>query len=255
MNARVRPARFRLTCLIGFAAFALAGWVRGAGDSNERFVIQSVDMTAEGKKVTPPSPENPAYYIPLFQGYRERGGVTKDYERKPPDEATARQIINMLNKQGYRFASKKFPPTLLLVFEWGSIVPVEVDSAERGSNQPPTPGFITNAAEINAVVVGERGIQLDRHSAHYEEMKSLAARHYLLISAFKYQESNEAKQILLWRAHVTTELWGNYLEEVLPLMIAHASTIVGRDVKPGGGWTPANARVIIGAPVVVPEKK
>ena len=242
----------RQTGVVLFIALSSVPAVR-AVTSDERFVIQSTDITWDGKKLKPPSPESPTYYVPVFEGYKELGAASKDYERKPPDKDTARQLINMLEKQGYIMASRQNRPTIVLVFQWGSIVPIEVDSAARGPNQPPLPGHVTNAAEIKAYVVGERGRDLDRHSAYYGEMTSLEARHYLMISAFKFRNSDEGDEILLWRAHVTTELWGNYLNEVLPLMIAHAAPIVGRNVSPGGAWTPRNAQVIIGAPVVVPD--
>ncbi|MDB6167614.1 MAG: hypothetical protein JWM88_478 [Verrucomicrobia bacterium] len=247
-----RSVTLRRTGFVVLTALASLSSSR-AVTNDERFVIQSVDITRAGKKLPPPSPETPTYYIPIFQGYKELGAVSKDYERKPPDEETARQLINMLAKQGYRMASKQFHPTIVLVFQWGSIVPIEVDSANRAPGQPPLPGHVTNAAEIKAYVVGERGRDLDRHYAYYSEMTNLEARHYLMISAFEYRRGDEESEVLLWRAHVTTELWGNFLSEVLPLMIAHAAPIVGRNVPPGGAWTPRNAQVIIGAPVVVPE--
>jgi hypothetical protein len=227
----------------------------GANSTDERFVIQSVDMTRAGKKLKPPSLESPTYYYPVFEGYKELGAASKDYERKPVDKDTARQLVNMLEKQGYILASKANRPSIVLVFEWGSIVPVEVDSTARGPNQPPLPGHVTNAAQIKAYVVGERGRDLDRHNAYYPEMSSLAARHFLMISAFEFRNDLDGDEILLWRAHVTTELWGNYLSEVLPLMIAHAAPIVGRNVSPGGAWTPRNAQVTIGKAVVVPDGK
>lgn len=239
--------------LAAFAILTALSFVR-ATTADERFVIQSVDMTWAGKKLKPPTTENPTYYLPVFQGYKEKGAPSKDYERKPPDRETAKQLIEMLKKEGYIMASRKSPPKIVLVFEWGSIVPNEVDSGDpRG--RPPTPNHVTNAAEIKAHVVGERGRDLDRHSTYYSEMTSLSARHFLLISAFEYHQSEQAEEVLLWRAHVTTELWGNYLSEVLPLMIAHAAPIVGKNVSPGGAWTPTNPHVIIGAPVVVPEEK
>lgn len=254
-TSTLQRSSLRLRVGLAAAALLVVATSLRAAPADERFVIQSVDMTRDGKKLTPPTPEHPTYYIPIFDGYKELGGASRDYERKPPDEDTARQLITMLAKQGYKMASRQNRPTMVLVFQWGSIVPVEVDSAVRGPNQPPLPGHVTNASEIRAYVVGERGRDLDRHAAYYSEMSSLEARHYLMISAFKFRNTDEGDEILLWRAHVTTELWGNFLAEVLPLMIAHAAPIVGRNVPPGGGWTPANPHVTIGTPVVVPESK
>jgi hypothetical protein len=242
-----------LRCLvIGIALAGLLSVAHGEHGVDERFVIQSVDLTKEGRRLEPPTPERPVYFFPVFEGYKELGGVSKEYEKKPSDRTTGRQLITMLEKQGYKLASGGHPPTLVLVFRWGSIVPVEV---EDPSDRRRPPGYVTNQSEIRAYVIGERAREVDPHSAHFEEMASLAARHYLLISAFEYRRADQKGEVLLWRAHVTTELWGNYLSDVLPLMIAHAAPILGRDVKPGGSWTPPNAHVIVGDPVVVPPEK
>jgi hypothetical protein len=233
------------------SVLVIAPCVHGEHGKDERFVIQSVDVTKEGRRLQPPTPENPVYFIPVFEGYKELGGVSTEYEKKPSDKTTGRQLITMLEKQGYKLASRDHNPTLVLVFRWGSIVPVEV---EDPSDRRRPPGCPSNQSEIRAYVIGERVRDVDPHSAHFTEMSSLAARHYLLISAFEFRRPDQKGEVLLWRAHVTTELWGNYLSDVLPLMIAHAAPILGRDIKPGGSWTPANARVIVGDPVVVPAE-
>jgi hypothetical protein len=244
-----------IRCAVMFLVLVAGGLPGGTAGDDGRFVVQSVDMTREGKKLKPPSPETPTYYLPLFEGYKELGGASREFERKPLDRDAAQQLIKMLAQQGYVMASGNFRPSMVLVFEWGSIVPVEVDSASLRRNQPPLPGHVTNAAQIRAYVVGERGRDLDRHSAFYGEMTSLEARHFLLISAFQYREEQGGDEVLLWRAHVTTGLWGNFLSDVLPLMIAHAAPIVGRNVPPGGAWTPWNGQVKVGTPVVVPDDK
>jgi hypothetical protein len=208
-------------------------------------MLEAVDVTKAGKKIAPPTPDNPTYYYPVFLGYKALGGDEKFYTAKPEDEGQIkRELIATLARQGYIVASKHAQPSLVIVFQWGSVTPLMVD-AGRG-------GYCTNASEIRAYVVGERVRDLDPHSAFYREMMSLEARHYLLVSAFEYKSARKGKDILLWRAHVTTDLWGNYLHEVINTMIAHAGPILGRDLRPGAAWSPQIPHVRIGTPRVVP---
>ena len=210
-------------------------------------MLEAVDLTREGKKLSPPTAEHPTYYLPVYLGYKERGGVEQSYQRKPPSEVEIRrQLAAMLAKQHYLLAPKGGSPTIVLVIEWGSIVPTKVGDG-RG-------GIITNASEIRAYVAGDSARDLDRHGAYYTEISSLEPRHFLLISAFQYLAArDQKKEILLWRAHVTTGLWGNYLDEVIPTMIAHAGPILGKPMQPGAAWIPSKGRVIIGTPEVVDD--
>ncbi|HUR56217.1 MAG TPA: hypothetical protein VM029_00805 [Opitutaceae bacterium] len=237
MKLRSLPSR-ALACA-GLLVFA--SWSAGA-DSDGRLVLEAVDVTAAGKKFEPPTPDHPTYYLPLFLGHKDVGGVEQYYIRPPPPkEEIQGQLTAALAKQGYVVAKKDVLPTMVLVFEWGTVAPII-----QG-------GRVLNLHEIRGYVAGASGRDLDRHSAYYPELASHAARHYLMVSAFKYRTAVEEPEVLLWRAHVTTHHWGNYLDEVLATLITHAAPILGKPMKPGGAWTPRIPRVIIGTPEVVPD--
>jgi hypothetical protein len=138
---------------------------------------------------------------------------------------------------------------MTITFEWGSVSPVFNDRK------------VLNTAEIRGVVLGEMKWEVtNRYAGHAEEILSLTARHYLLISAFEYQWSNKQQDdVLLWRAHSTTDAWGNYLDEVIVPLIASAEPALGRETKPGASWNERTGRVIVGQPEVkdfpaAPEK-
>ena len=211
-----------LACGVGDRAGATEDW-----DAADRLLVLTMDLTREGKQVPRPTPSQPVYYVPVVLGYQERGEIVKHYERQPKEEVILRTLITTLEQQGYRIASKESPPTLTLTFEWGTVAPIFYRNR------------VLNAGEMRMIILGESEWDVSNQHAWYSaEMKSLTARHYLLVSAFRYQRTAEKgkEDVLLWRAHATTSAWGDYLEEVIQPMIKIASRGFGRAVKPGASW-------------------
>ena len=80
-----------------------------------------------------------------------------------------------------------------------------------------------------------------------------AARYYVLVSAFDFQSWLHHKPVLLWRAHVSTELWGHYFDQVVGTLINTAAPMFGRETKvPHFISAPVLplGRVIVGTPEV-----
>jgi hypothetical protein len=91
-------------------------------------------------------------------------------------------------------------------------------------------------------------------------------RYYIYVAAFDFDswlknykemksgEKNPADTpILLWRAHVSCELWGHYFDQVAQALITSGAPWFGRETKrPEVGTSPLVpiGRVIVGAPVV-----
>lgn len=225
-----RRFRFISRLLCGVVLADSVGDVVGAiedWDAADRLVVLTVDMTREGKKVLPSAPEHPVYYVPVVLGYKERGEIVKHYERRPNEEVILRTLISTLEQQGYRIASKEFPPSLTITFEWGTVAPNFYNNR------------VLNAPEMRMIILGESEWEVNnRYAGYVEEMQSLTARHYLVVSAFRYQRTAEKgkEDVLLWRAHSTTSAWGDYLDDVIKPMIKVASQGYGRSVKPGASW-------------------
>lgn len=76
------------------------------------------NFTEMGKARPPASPEAPHYYRLHTGGRREIGGLASS---KPVDAATVeRHLRAALGTNGYLTADEKHPPSLLIVFGWGS---------------------------------------------------------------------------------------------------------------------------------------
>ena len=229
------PARL----LITVTALQAGGWVRG----DDRLMVLTVDLSREGRKIAPATPEHPAYYVPQFLGYHERGEIIKFYERKPADEDEIQNLlVAALAKQNYLVASHEHPPSLIVAFEWGSVAPVY--GPRRG---------VINMAEIRACVLGDSSWYVsNRYADHTEEMMSLTPRHYLRITAYEYHRKRpKGGDVVLWSAHATTDAWGAYLDEVVKPFVALVTPALGRETKPGTAWTAADGRVLMGEPKVL----
>ena len=117
----------------------------------------------------------------------------------------------------------------------------------------------SNADEMMTLILGgahNEDFYAQRQSPLLDQAKTMARapRHYLMIAAYSFSDWVVLKQkTLLWRAHVSTELWGVSLEKALPQLIAQSAPLLGTETK----WpqfitvpTTPNGTVIVGTPVV-----
>ncbi len=78
------------------------------------------EMTDEGKKVTPVTPEHPAYYIAESSGYHQLGDPGGEKKIFPREEVE-RILTSALAKNGFLPAKPPAqPPTLAVFYSWGS---------------------------------------------------------------------------------------------------------------------------------------
>ena len=262
-----------------------------------------VDMTEAGRKIARPTPDKPAYYLPISVGYKAFG-YAHHFQRPPPNEWDIQHALAIaLYQQGYQLMSKQRHPSLVLMFWWGYMAPQDLavgrDEANLakvgaipagaqwggGSGGPAgegagysltsqVPATATSSGYTNALPSFSLGVQnldekqmlslvagntVDDHQKYPDprldeviQMTS-APRYYILVSAFDFQSWLNHKPVLLWRAHVSTELWGHYLDQVAGALINSAAPFFGRETRApqflSAQVTPL-ARVIVGTPVV-----
>jgi len=108
--------------IIIVAAFLISPSAFGIfGDlfKNELNVIINTDLTAEGKKVGLPTPNNPVYIDGVFYGFNNLG-TAYGHQKEPPAEDMVSGIFKELHKQGYIFTTERHPPTQLITIHWGT---------------------------------------------------------------------------------------------------------------------------------------
>ncbi len=218
-----------------------------------------------------PTPDRPVYYLPAFIGYKELGGVLTNYQRPPPPMAGVQHaFIQALAQQGYLVAtSHANPPSIVIAVRWGEIAPELVPGGGRfrggfgdlpdEPQRPPgaamaggimraTPDNhvsrmrLVNRNEIMTYLVGTRWHSPGFYPIIDPNAQELVAnlhdlngggRYFLLISALDYKAENQGRDVLLWRAHVSTQYWGHYFDQVLGTMIATSAPLLGKEtVRP-----------------------
>ena len=282
----------RLIFVAAAAAMLLAAPMR-AGDDGDILVDVVVDMTDAGAKVARPSPAHPAYYLPLPVGYKPQGAVVADQKTPPADAQVEHMMAVALAQQGYLVMTRKFMPSLVLTMWWGYMAPEINSTATtviRGATnnainrsmlpmfgggpgagiggmdnamaaalvgQMPTEQMFNQDQMMSLVAGGSDSYQYSFQNSGliYDQVRTMARspRHYVMVSAFDFRDWLHHKSTLLWRAHVSTELWGRSLDEVLPTLIATGVPMFGRETnRPRLIHAPlgSGGRVILGTPTV-----
>ena len=299
-----RTAALRLGLLLAALAptgVATARELNDDSDAGSQIRIDVVvDMSEAGKKVAHPTPDKPAFYLPISVGYKTFG-YAHNFQRPPPNEWDIQHALAIaLYKEGYRLMTRQGHPSLVLVFWWGYMAPEEVDMNNQamvtdrtgtlnamklfwGAGQDLMPngptdysvvgmangnadnstlgGFITgfqnaNEWQMSSLVAGDT---INDHQKFPDPrlddviQMTTAPRYYVLVSAFDFQSWLHHKSVLLWRAHVSTELWGHYFDQVVGTLISTAAPEFGRETKvphfTNADITPLG-RVLLGTPVV-----
>jgi hypothetical protein len=241
-----------------------------------------VDMTDAGRKIPRPTPDHPAFYLPVTRGYTLGMGFVANEKAPPPTAEVQRMIQKALAEQGYLLMTKTSRPSLILMLWWGYKAPVTLGPGGGGdiqnsittagsgpstgsimqemqTGQLPT-GQIVNNKEMEELVMGSDyeaafgtyrlnpSIRLERI---LEEKK--VPQYYLMVSALDFKDATQHKVTLLWTARVSTRLWSHTLDQVLPTLITVGAPMFGRDTDgPQLNTQPLVpiGHVIVGTPVL-----
>lgn len=241
--------------------FAFSPVTAAVKDGDKAMVIVNVDLTAEGEKIPHPSASQPAYYVPVILGYQERGKIIGG--EKPPSRAELlREIGHALAKEGYKLQAVRPDanttlPSLILTFEWGylnpdisnfglmdlttpdggTLAPAEVQtksSMASGSadyNQGEMVTLVAGAAlAAQMATAGSTGVsQID-----WDKLKNAVSedRYFIIVSAYDFASSLKGEQKLLWRARMSTERQGVWMNDVLSALVTAGAPVFGRKTGP-----------------------
>jgi hypothetical protein len=270
-NPFVRPNIVRSSIRIAFCLGALlpARIALADYDSGDARVDVVVNMTDAGRKVPPPTPDNPAYYYPVTRGYTQGGTILTGEKPPPPTVEVEHLMAKALAEQGYLVATSH-PPSLVLIFWWGYKAP-EITGpgsgmAGNGYAAQALSGYTAGPQPVGSSLASQQIVNVARMgllpvniSANHDEMEELVfgsdfdldslqndgghpsprlealtnasrvARYYLMVSALDFKSATQKKPVVLWTARVSTELWSHTLDQVLPTLIAKGAPMFGRD--------------------------
>jgi hypothetical protein len=265
MKLHFRPRILRLIalatliCLVAHAADAVT--------RSKAEVIVNIDMTADGRQIARPTPDQPTYYVPVILGYHTGGEIIAG--EKPPSRAEViRQLGKALAKEGYilqalRPNANSTRPALVLAIEWGYLNPEVTDFGDDptfipadSSQTAPRIAADFNQREMLTMVAGGSVYRGEAFTtSEWERLRDAAAegRYYIVVSAYDFDASLKGERKLLWRARMSTERQGVWMDDVVPALVASGATIFGRDVKlPKFVTAPVReGKVEIGTPTVV----
>lgn len=231
-------------------------------------VIAVTDMTPEGALIRHPTPENPQYYMAISAGYREFGGIIAG-EKSPPSKEVIQLMTTVLAKQGYKLATNKNPPQLIIVYTWGTLNPDPFITPYTEPHLAPVMNMqqmlkflgaykVRGLADyVNPDIPKVAGLSYldpdarDLYDIAHEDLYIIALSAYDFASAARSKDKR-----LLWRTKISAPSRGLWLPEVLPTMLSIAAPHIGRETtKPV--WINASDRykpdIRIGEPRVVEE--
>jgi hypothetical protein len=201
------------------------------------------DFTEEGKKLTPATPDKPVYYFGVDGGLDEEGQVTAG-ERHPPRAPFDKAMIQALAKAGYLAADAQHPPTLFVVFKWGSVN--QYDAAGQDDNGNRMDDFQQKLLIERAGLVG--GIEYQRAMARamvdgpfeLERLKNANPRlyaqatsdvYYVAAFAMDMQAATLGQTKLLWETHMSTASNGLTMDESMPVLLTAGESYFGKAMK------------------------
>jgi len=229
----------------GTFTFTLPGAEDETDGSTDVQVNVVVDMTDEGRKVAPPTPENPAYYVSLPMGNKEYG-YAPFFQKNPPTPGEVKILLSReLSKNGYLLASRAHDPSLVLTYFWGYL--------SQGDGVPPqvTAEIAASLLRGNPYATNYNKVAPDHRMDGRQEMYRMVW--YVLVSAFDARDWVRHKQTMLWCAHIYTPAFGHYLDQVLPTLITTAGPMLGHETaRPEtiSATVGPPGRVIVGVPIV-----
>jgi len=223
------------------------------------------ELTPDGKKLPPPSPAHPVYYVADSGGYHAEGQGPED-EHPPAAEVLATSMLQALAVNGYQPATRAHPPTLLIVYYWGAHT-----NLDTGSGEIDDTGFLdvghknllsraalvggskfaedlrqalqkqdrqnemkANMPQAYGAMLSEFGplqlfIQRDGKTRQlYEEAKGDC--YYVVASAYDFAAATQGKRVLLWRSKMTVDSHGVAMRDTLPGLILNAGKYLGLDM-------------------------
>jgi hypothetical protein len=238
------------------------------------------EVTDEGKKLPPVSPEKPAYFTLVSAGYHPVGD---DYGEKTLKADDIEHILSQaLATNGYFPAKMPEQSSLLIIFTWGP------HNRVRDNNDPEVQkrNFLERAGLVGgekfamkaAKLLQEQTDQQDggsgmpsfvlafinpfkgyaMTSSKHDFMLSQARRelYYVIATAYDYPSAVRNQRRLLWRTRMTVDSAGVSQEQTLSTLIAHAGPFFGKEMAEPEILTPRarEGRVEIGTPTVVNDE-
>lgn len=225
--------------LAGSASAGILDWLLPKHDIQ---VITVTDTTPVGALRRPASPQNPIFYLAVSAGFRDFGGIVAG-EKAPPKEDVYKTMGKVLAGQGFLPATNLNPPTLLLLWTWGTmntdrIYSMNPDDTEgRQVNRRQLMRFM-GAYKLGLITKEPDAFMSDTmmqgvlfRDADQELIYDLATEdlYVAAIAAYDFAAAARKEKVLLWTTKISCPSRGLAMPETLPVMLALAGPNIGRE--------------------------
>jgi hypothetical protein len=190
-------------------------------------VLVATDMTPEGRALTPPTPQNPVYYLGSSIG--EKLGTIPGDELPDKKKLTA-FVTTILAKQGYLGARPGVhEPALYLVLQWGYLEPRSNDLLWFLGYDP--------AQDIGAPAFpGQLGPEIWRRGFRSRTVETIldganGPIYGIIVTAFDYKTARSPNPVIYWQTRIGLPANGKSMADALPTMVLAAADAIGRPSK------------------------
>lgn len=210
-----------------------------------------------GAEQARPTPEKPVYYVAVSAGLRDFGAPIPG-DKAPPKSEMIRMFTRTLEKEGYRLATNKNPPTLVITYAWGTLYSRQLLLDQPGDLMYLNAGaFVERDAarwsQLGRLPELESGLKLFDYDAPQADHNYYA----FVLTAYDLDAARKRNEVRpLWQMRVRSPSTGLAMSDSLPKMVAIAGPHMGRDpgklvhVRADEHYKPS---VEIGTLTVVPE--
>jgi hypothetical protein len=209
------------------------------------------EMTEAGKKLPEVTPDQPAYYTAFSAGFRQIGDTYYGEKTLTPD-SVEKVLARALAKNGYQPAGPGHPPSLLIIYSWGShnrerqtesSTEIEgnlLDSAalvggdgfaqkmqqmlQQTDEMAGPPDLVAFANPINLY-------RLSSTKHNFMLDQAAGDMYFVVASAYDYASAASNDRVLVWRSRMTVSSVGVNQQETLPKLILTAAPYFGRDMS------------------------
>lgn len=205
-------------------------------------VITVTDTTPAGALRRPASPANPIFYFAVSAGFRDFGGIVAG-EKAPPKEEVYKAMGKVLAKQGFLPATNQNPPTLLLLWTWGTMNtdrmysgnPDDIEGRQVNQRQlmrfmgAYKLGMITKEPDAFMSDTMMQGVLF--RDADQDLIYDLSTEdlYVAAIAAYDFASATRKEKVLLWTTKISCPSRGLAMPETLPVMLALAGPNIGRE--------------------------
>ena len=203
-------------------------------------IVAVTDTTPAGAKFPQASPAKPIYYQGVSAGFRDFGGIVAG-EKIPPKEEVVKTITTVLAKRGYLPADAKHPPSILLLWTWGTMNTDMDYSGDDGSGRQLNQrqllrfmggyklGLVSKEPNSLADDMMQPGVMF--RDADSDLLYSLATEdlYVIALSAYDFEAATRKQKTLLWMTKISCPSIGLNLTEALPAMMVLAAPHIGRE--------------------------